>query len=142
MVYFCLYVDKDSLTILCIIPEIKLFSTTFLRCRALISTPGLTLPVCHVDSPRALVVVFVLPRSNIVGQPVTGFTTRIGKFHVRFLKNVGNRSSDRQGSWTFCQLVYRTRSTFFAECCPQEKQNTRGPVYYECHFDKQLQHNT
>ena len=35
--------DKVSLTILCAILEIKLFSTTFLRGRALISTPRLML---------------------------------------------------------------------------------------------------
>ena len=123
MVYFT-YVDKDSLTILCIIPEMKLFSTTFLRGRALISTPGLTLLMSVMSILSSTCCCLHARRVKYRRATSNRFTTRIGNCHIRFLKNVGNRCLDRQGSCTFCQLVYRTRSTFFAECCPQEKQNT------------------
>ena len=49
------------------------------------------------------------------------FTTRIGNCHVRFLKNVGNRSSDRQGSWTFCQLFLQNMIYFLRRVLPSGK---------------------
>ena len=36
----------------------------------------------------------------------------------------------------FWQLVYRTWFTLFAEHCPRERQNTRGPIFLEYHFEK------
>ena len=85
MVYFT-YVDKVFLRILCVIPEIKLFNTSFLRGRALISTPGLTLLISILSGTccclRTRRVKYRRATSN-------SFTTRNGNCHIRFLKMEG-----------------------------------------------------
>ena len=92
MVYFT-YVDKDSLTILCIIPEIKLFSTTFLSGGALISMPGLMLLMSVMSILSSTCCCLRARRVKYRRATSNRFTTRIRNCHIRFVKNVGNRSS-------------------------------------------------
>ena len=82
MVFFT-YVDKVSLTILCVILEIKLFSTTFFA-----AGPWSARLVWRFSCrfSRGLVVVFVLVGSNIFGQPATYLPPEIKTVTSVFLK--------------------------------------------------------
>ena len=120
MVYFT-YVDKDSLTILCIIPEIKLFSTTFLCGRALISTPGLTLLMSILSS---IFVVFVLVGSNIVEQPVTDLRPESETVMSVFLKMQGTVPGIDKALELFVSLFTEHDPLSSTSVVLSKKQNT------------------